>query len=182
MRFFSGFAINTYTGRHSMVWLPESGKLSQDEPHILLRDEPRELSPDVLAMAASFEKDHESRRKLGHDCIAFALACQTNDTLTGQEFGVSRRISLGEFTESNDDDNSNAGDVILLAGTNFSLRKPRNIGHFMVKASVDDLEDLYFSKLGTSGPVVLSNLENMKHYYSMDFVGKAKSLYVVEAT
>ena len=141
--------------------------------------EKRQIVANHLRLALRFNRQFEIRESLGHDCGMFALACvtgRTYDTVQiGERSGQSVVVGNPRFldVERLIDVNNPAGTVTLTTLTprteihdTVKLAAP----HLAVTTSVDGGDPLYFSKLGTRGPVVLSDAESLERFYPLKSV------------
>lgn len=184
------FGFSKVTGTHATTdaraefWMPRiehlSPVLSRDEAvTIQLGKERRSIMAKHLHMALKFNREFALRESLNHDCVVFALACTTGQSFDnvrmGGEIGPrldvhlrsSEKGRLGELEVS----------VDTLVFTALSRRDTTHDRthyedyHFAVKTSLDEGKDLYLSKLGASGRVVLSDAGNLERFYPGDTVG-----------
>ncbi len=179
---------NWDTRGRSNFWLPEpasyvTSNVGNKFTQILLEGERRIASSNILGLIFQFSNEDEIRRRvsLGHDCGTFALACQLNDPLSHDRFnqaGGKKIVIDGKkplsFAAHN---NLETGSVILASLPGKSEKQTRNL-HLMVRATTDEGEPLYASKLGTYGPVVLSTLISSLRYYVATELTLVDRLYV----
>jgi hypothetical protein len=171
-------AVSYWTFDASQQVLPEDAVgqpvcIEGDRHHIL---------PAVARMVLAFTKDPEERTKLDQDCAAFALACTTQNDLSGVAFRRTRnspRIVHGRI-----DPISDAAVEDLPAGAIlFSSKGPflQALGdhHYAVVASCGaGGKQILASKLGSRGPVVLSSYQQLSERYAHGVVGVVRGLHM----
>jgi hypothetical protein len=141
------------------------------------------LSYNVVSMMQRFNKDLKTRARLGHDCCVFAFACESQNAVSGLQFGEDKhKIELNDITLSTPamleldlspgqvafTDSAIPGDPIFFT--------PASRYHLIVRASERGATDsihLYASKIGTEGPVVLHDFKDLAQFYPQRTVGKA---------
>lgn len=193
MQFRSSIVTNRRTRAEARVWLPEPESADQQPDRaaevvdISLGGHRRVVAAHPLRTAAEFNMDARRRTQLGHDCAIFALACVTGDSFRNQRFNQAGGlvVKIGALTYSSFPPEAQLmepeiepGEVAFTANADpddadFFKVEP----HLLVRASVDEGSPLYFSKLGTDGPVILSELGQVMDFYPTKTVGVADDLH-----
>lgn len=172
------------TGQTIPIWLPvptdhegvykESLEDSSgpDAIKLQLGEEQRMASRALVAMALLYNAQLRQRIELGHECGVFALSCETADPLEDRQFplGLDTRVDIrriGQPKPITDDlrAGSNQYGQLLLTVTR-EITEP----HIVVQATEGAEEPLYLSKIGTDGPVVLSDLGQIAGLYDSELV------------
>jgi len=144
----------------------------------------RQLSPAVLRMATIFNDDPEGRSGLGHDCKAFAYACESGDDLSGVELyrGENPRdidtVMIGDEVypvgNGHQDPPVQQGDILCLFRLEGGGTEPGS-HHFMVVVSADGGEPTIFaSKLRQDEPVRLHTADSAAQYFGAGFAYKVR--------
>lgn len=176
----------------AQVWLPsafpkiKSGAPSYEGIEADLLGETRILGIDVVRMAMAFDADQRRRSQLGHDAVVFALACESGNDQADQPFNRAggKVVRVGSVTYQDADRALQEPDMmvggVIFTADDPSADKPLRDArpHFMVRATRDKRgPNLYFSKLGREGPVVLSSVEDLMPFYDIKTIGVASHFY-----
>jgi hypothetical protein len=127
----------------------------------------RAIAGNIARMISAFEVNPDHRRRLGHDCAVFVLACQTGDDYSATAFGKSRnspRIApaLLESIRRNDVEQQPVGTIIRT-----SAAAP-GTHHFSILASVDSDDAtpaLFAWKAGVDGAVAIGTFKQLALQY-----------------
>lgn len=169
---------NPDNGRDLSCWLPvplrgiatdavpaagaETGDMEID-----LDGNTRVVLSSLVGMALIYNSQLLRRIELGHDCGVFALSCESGDPLSDRRFSTDRdpvRIGVIGSPESigsvGTAERNTGGRLLLLVSED--AERP----HIAVQATVDEATPLYLSKIGTEGPVIMSDLGQVADLYS----------------
>lgn len=69
---------------------PQHNSADAHVQRITLGSGERAIAGNIARMISAFEVNPDHRRRLGHDCAVFVLACQTGDDYSATAFGKSR--------------------------------------------------------------------------------------------
>jgi hypothetical protein len=189
MRFRPARVNNLETGTQAFVWEPDiysiaktytrSGSLVTAE----VGRQRRMFDARLVDIAAAFMRTRGRREQLGHDCAVFALACATDnlfsDTTFNRPGGKIVKIKRFKYdTDGQEEPATEVGEITFTADTDPVEDDFLSAPHLLVRANVDQDTPLYFSKLGRSGPVVLSTFASMAEYYTVTTAGTAEGLCV----
>lgn len=136
----------------------------------------RLLRSDVLAMMLQFNADQSGRTALKHDAHVFALACHTGDNQRGISFdfkhgGAKVQMSDYVFQFNDDEPLADDGDVIAIYDTQSEEIDDLRVAqrHLIVKASIDNDESIYLSKLGIKGAVAAHTYDDIRRVYPYEY-------------
>lgn len=186
MKFTEQSITHTDRGTSTSMWFPESLDVEDDNEHIeiIVDGETRVALSSLVRLTETFTKQRELRTRLGHDCGVFAYAWESGRSLEDTAFHLPGASGLGlrdisDITEAPSElCNVQPGEIVFT-----EYAKPedddflRAVPHFLVRATVDEGRPLYMSKLGPSGPVALSTLEQSMEFYPTRTMGIAKGFY-----
>lgn len=196
MRFTPAKLRNIDTGNDHDVYLPEhvTDGWKEDEidksTDVKIGKKTLVVPSTLVRMVIEFgltPKERTARTLLGHDCIVFALACETGHSQTDIPFGreANRLVNVANFDISVTDGDGFMGEPYLSAGEvaftadalptspDFAVPEVARM-HFMVRAAEDEHGPIYLSKFGTLGPVAAHRLDASLGYYPAQTVGQAR--------
>jgi|GEM_PF-6038767 len=185
MKFVLRESVHSGTGAKSTAWYPESLENCQQGEHaeIDVGSEKRLVLAKLMDLVRIFTEQHEERIELGHDCFVFAFAWQCGGTMSKVDFSR-KRVGMRAFEARSQEGNPasmgsvSPGEIVLTdsARQNSSDFLRQSLSHFLVRATVDDGESLYASKMGTGG-VTLMTLEQSLAFYPAQTLGIVQGLY-----
>lgn len=193
MEFTPTRALHSRTGNRADMWLPDPhfedyGDPQDDIMEIMIGNERRFALTALLQLTSTYTKEAEQRTRLGQDCVVFAYAWESGqsctETLFNRDDGLGVKPNLLEYSRVRPlrIPRTEPGQIVFTANAapygNFIHRDP----HFLVHATTDSAEPLYLSKLGSTGPVVLSTLEQSLRFYPAKTLGIASNFTLVPAS
>jgi hypothetical protein len=153
-------------GRTTSLYLPDKhgpeALVRAGDPYVDIRVDgrPRVALTSVIKLVEQFTKQQTARAALGHDCAVFALAHETGNSYTEVPFNRhgGKKVEVGRAWALSSARQATLTDILLTSSTAVNPGEPQNSTdrHFLVRATVDEEEPLYASKLAADGPVALS--------------------------
>lgn len=200
MRFAPAFIKDVDTGCVHDIFLPEPVKAGWHEDEIsnvtevMVGESEVTMPTHLLHRVIEFgltNDERELRRRLGHDCLVFALACETGDSQVGVQFGTEfnqlvhvRNFDINVTPEDGfmGEPELDEGQIAFTANAlphNPDFLVPNKARmHFLVRAGSDEQGSIYLSKFGQLGPVVAHRLSTSLDYYPAQTVGQASGLSI----
>ena len=173
--------INVSNGAEGTLWLPVFDEVGVNTEHnemeVIIGDERRFVLSSIARHAEDYTRNLAQRIEYGHDCSVFAYAWETTKNLAYTSFTdePARPRFLDRVTEDiSTPPPTQPGEIIFTADAphahdDYLNERP----HFLIHATTDDHEPLYFSKFGPSGPVMLTSFAQSQRFYPAQITGVA---------
>jgi hypothetical protein len=197
MRFVPSTIRHLDTGSVQDIFLPEPIKAGwhedelSDVAEVVVGDSTVVMPTHLIRHVIEFgltERERERRTQLGHDCLVFALACESGDSQTDVGFGPNsnRAVHIADFNINvtpehgyMTEPNLEAGQIAFTADALPNFKAEDANMHFMVRAGTDSQGTLYLSKFGPRGPIAAHRLDASLGFYPAKTLGHASGLSVV---